>query len=402
MIDPSSSFGTPYDCNLSQGAPTASNCESGDEVIGASSGSALRTVLSLSNFTSIPVDAQIDEAHLSLEVDSVTGTPGPVGAYELTDAFGQGASWNDAYSGVSWTTPGGDHAASPIGSGTVPTASGDYLTIPLSTSAVQAIVSGQSPNIGLELLDNNETGTSYASFQPSYDYGALFFDVTWQYNTLASNPYPTWSYKVDSQQGMDVSLANGQLGVTAQDMNLAGTGLNADITRYYNSSSGWGTDTAYAWGLGVGSDAGLWIYPDDVVVTLPGTTGERFYSNGSGGFTSPPGVDAVLSEPSTGHYQLVFDRSQKRIDYETLPNCSGGAVPVSEADRNGDTISYAYSSTTCGESGLGHITSMTDTRGRTVTFADNSTYIFGATDPTGRAVTYNLGGANGSLMTSSG
>jgi YD repeat-containing protein len=403
-IDPTSYVSTPLGCTLNQGAPTTSSCETADLGVGVSSGEQQRAVISLAGLNStLPIGAQIDSAALQMDVDTVTGSAGTITAYPLTRSFTDAASWDDASSGTPWTTPGGDYSTSALGSEAAPTSGGGEFDMDLAPQAIQALVAGQTTNDGLELISSATSGTNLVDFDPAGDSGAVQIVVYWHYNTQAGGAFPTYSYRVDDELNLDVSLANGQLGLTANDLETYGTGLNADIERQYNSSDlGYGTSVAYDWGLNVGPDVAIVEWPDDLEVYLPGTTGETFYDNGTGSWITPPGVDATMSEPTSGVYKLTFNSSQTVMTFETVSDCDGAIDPlISITDRNGDTITYNYSTTSCGEWDFGELDSLTDTRGRTMTFDNTGAWTTGVSDSSGRSVSYTLGGYEDMYLDSS-
>src|SRR5690606_29576136 len=104
--------GSAPDTTLSSGAPTQNR---GDESwLQAGTGSSTYgTTRSLIRFdtSQIPDTANVILAELNLWTWYEFGDSGTLEVYPLSRAFGEKtATWNQADSGVSWTSPGGDYA----------------------------------------------------------------------------------------------------------------------------------------------------------------------------------------------------------------------------------------------------------------------------------------------------
>jgi RHS repeat-associated protein len=401
-VDPTVYTGTPLGCTLNAAAPTTPSCNTTDMGVGASGGSAQRTVISLANLASaLPVDAQIEDVQLYAKVDTATGSAGTISAYPLTTAFSGGASWNNADYGDPWTAAGGDHSATAIGSVSAPSTGGS-MNMELSPALIQSIVAGQSPNDGLELAASNETGTNLVDFDPSGTYGNLSFQITWHPITNVGGSYPTYSQQIDDRLGLNVSLANGALVLNAKDFDLAGNGLDATVSRSYNSMDGWDTNVAYAWKLNVGSDANLVINPDSIMAQIGGAD-YTYLPDGSGGWTTPPGANATLAGPTSGTYTLTFDQGQQVETFTVSPLCDINQPELTSIkDANGDTITYTWDTTRCGDDGEVLLDSLVDTHGHTMTFgASGAGWTNGVTDAASRSVSYSLGGTYSSMLVSS-
>jgi RHS repeat-associated protein len=392
-VDPSITYlSTANGCTINSGSPTTASCSSTDLGVGVSGGSAQRALVhfpAMSDGT-IPVDAQVEDAWLSLPVDTLSGSV-TLNAYPLTRAYSNSAvTWN-SYDGThAWTTAGGDYASTPTVSGSVP--SSGTFTMDVPTATAQSWVDGSAANDGFLLKASNEsTGTNLADFIPSDTYGD-FLDVYWTPNTGVASGYPLVSHTLDDHLSLGVNAANGNLIVHATDLSINGAaGQNEVVDRYYNSENG----TVYGamddgWDLGEGPGVFLEVNSDNVTAFLPGGQPAVFMDNGAS-WTTPPGVDAVLTEPTSGHYALTLNQTQEVIDFTVQSSCSNGDIPeTSVADRNGETLTYAYSST-CDANGEAFLSTITDTEGRVTTFSNNGSYYSGFSDPqtpTARTVTY--------------
>ena len=400
-VDPTTSWLSTNDgCTLSQATPTTASCYSTDLGVGYSGGNIQRAVVHYGDMSNgaIPLDAVVESASIGMPVDSLTGSV-TVNAYPLSRAYSNSAvTWN-SYDGTNaWTAAGGDYTATPTASGTVP--SSGTFSMHLPTSLAQSWVDGGASNNGLVLKASNESsGTNLADFYPEDDWSDTL-TVYWSQNTAGSS-YPMYSHTLDDHLSVGVNTANGNLVVHATDLKIAGTGLNEVVDRYYNSTNqGTFSSIGYGWSFGQGAGVTADENTDNVTLTLPGGIPTVLLANGGGGWTTPPGVDAVLTKPSSGHYTLTYNQSQAVLKFTVQSSCPAWLPLTSAADRNGETITYAYT-TTCDSSGEAIMSSITDTQGRVTTFANNGYFVTGVTDPqtpTGRTVGYDIGGYSTSQL----
>jgi hypothetical protein len=148
-------------------APIVSNTYANDNYITSTTGWIgydtvnARTLISFDVSSIVPAGVTINSAKLMIYVYSATTTaPMTVGAYSvLKNWTGTGATWMDYNASPStWTTPGGDYNATPVGTVVVPsTGTNVYYTISLPTSLVQNWLVNPSQNYGLILKSTVET-----------------------------------------------------------------------------------------------------------------------------------------------------------------------------------------------------------------------------------------------------
>jgi RHS repeat-associated protein len=393
-VDPSTSYLSEADgCTLLQATPTTASCSTTDLGVGYSGGKIQRSVVHFHAMSdgSIPVDAQVVNAYLSLPVDTLSGSV-TLNAYPLTRAYSNSAATWNSYDGThAWTTAGGDYASTPTVSGSVPSSGNLNMAIP--TSVAQSWLNGTSPNDGLLLKASNESsGTNLADFEPSDTYGD-FLDVYWTPSTGIAAGYPMVSHTLDDHLTLGVNAADGNLIVHSTDLSISGAaGQNEAVDGYYNSENlSPYTALGDGWSFGEGPGVYLEVNTDNVTIFLPSGQPAVFMDSGAS-WTTPAGVDAVLTEPTSGHYSLTYNKTQEVMKF-TSQTCSSWAVPeTSVNDRNGETITYAYSGT-CDPSGIPFMSSITDTEGRVTTVSNNGNEYTGLSDPqtpTARTVTYNV------------
>jgi RHS repeat-associated protein len=393
-VDPTTTYTSDdLGCVLNQGAPTTTACDSTDQAVGYSGGEIQRTVLDYVGMSEglLPVDAQISSATIYLGVVSLTGSV-TANLYPLSRAYTDGdVNW-DTYDGThSWTTPGGDFTSSPTASAVVPSAGGETI-FDVPTALVQSWVDGSAPNNGILIKASNESsGNNLATFQPSDDYTGNLVTY-WSDNLGVTQGEPIVTHTLDDHLSLGVNAANGNLVVHAVDLSINGTGLNEVVDRYYNSEDPTTYDGSQdSWRFGEGEGVNLQVNSDNITVYLPGGQPAVFLDNGTS-WTTPPGVNAVLSEPTSGHYSLTFNQSQEVIKFASEGSCSGPLLPeASITDRNGNTITYGYSASGCDSDNQAFLTSITDTEGRVTTVTNNGSYYTGLSDPqtpTARTVGY--------------
>lgn len=182
-----------------------------------------------------------------------------------------------------------------------------------------------------------------------------------------------WGSHPVIERAEPVDTATGDYANEVTDLAIAGRGLPLRFTRTYNSlvsaagPLGPGWTHAYAVDL---HDNG------DGTVTLDAENGAQFTftADAGGGYLAAPGGFGILTAVTGGGWSLV------RPDGVTYRFDATGAL-LSEADRNGNTLSFAYTS--------GRLSSITDTVGRVVSLAyDGAGHLTSISDPIGRTVGY--------------
>jgi RHS repeat-associated protein len=389
-VDPSVlHYNADQDCQIDKGTGANTNyCGSGTLLtagLGGLNNNVQRSVLQFNVQDVVPAGAQVTHASLELYLDSASTTSyDNVALYQLTQAWTTGVTWNDDNGSSAWTTAGGTYAATSLAA-QEPTAAGWYTWgNSATTQLVQNWLTGATANDGLLIRAGTETDSELYTFDSTRGTNLPELNVFYV-NALGQG---SGSQQLTDRSGLSVNVANGNLVVTGNDVQIQGTGLSLSVERFYNSL---GVGNAYqvgafgTWLMGSGVDEHLTVVDNHVDFQAPGGADETFYSNGSGGFTPPPGANANLVQNSNGSYTLTFDSSGEQLNF----NSSG--YLTSDVDRNGDTLTYTMSGTNLG--------SITDTQGRTITFAYGSTVgsnlITSITDPTGREWQYAYTSANG-------
>ena len=195
--------------------------------------------------------------------------------------------------------------------------------------------------------------------------------------------YGSETHQLTDRSQLAVNVANGNLVVAANDLQITGTGLNLSVQRVFNSLADGGAFGT--WLMGSGVDEYLNFRDQHINFFGPGGWDLTFFSNGAGGYSPPPGADASLVSSGHGTYTLTYNATG-----EVLHFASSGDL-TSDVDRNGDTITYTMSGD--------NLSSITDTQGRKVTFSYTSSVganlITKVTDATGRTWKYAYTSAHG-------
>lgn len=111
--------------------------------------------------------------------------------------------------------------------------------------------------------------------------------------------YPQSTFErqqLTDRSGIAVNVSNGNLLVSNTDLNIAGTGLDLTVGRFYNGLSDVTGSIGTRWKLGTGQDVRL--YDGGSTAKLQGPTGDVLTFTQStteyGVYDPPPGVHATL------------------------------------------------------------------------------------------------------------
>jgi len=256
VIDPSIWTNVNYygggggDCFIQNTTPTANYCSSGTytgttDAMGFDGTNVDRGLYTFNVQTCcdhIVPNANILDAELDLTLASSTSaTAVPVTVYPITQAWTSNATWNNADTGVAWTTAGGTIGAALSTTSVGPT-TGNYAWFGL-TQTVQNWVNGSTANYGFMIKETNEPTTE--TYTP--EFSAEQLSVTYQPYTPTLGIQPWYAF------AGPVNVANGNLVLSGSDMSMPGVGLNNSVGTTYNSLSTGTGDVGNGWLLDVGS-----------------------------------------------------------------------------------------------------------------------------------------------------
>jgi RHS repeat-associated protein len=403
IVDPTITYGTigsaiwkqfngaNQDCYLQNGSGSSTSyCNGSSLYAGYSGGVVSRALLQFNVQNSIPQDVTVLDADLATYLyQTASGSPVSVDAMQLTQAWTTAATWN-TYDGThAWTSSGGTFATPAAWTdASVGTTSGYYHWY--LAQLVQKWVYGTVANDGILLKTTSESTTNQLSFRSSEYSNASYWPylkVTYQLGLGDKASDQQVTHRLSDRISLQVDLSSGNLLVKHHEEAIRGTGLDQSVDLYYNNLSPAIWDYGRSWEVNTGWD--IWLatnHPDGVNLYGPSGTALHFVKNSDGSFTSPAGLDATLVRNGDLTYTLTFNATQEKYNFS-----SDGLSFLSDVDRNGNAITFAYNSS-------GSLASMTDTQGRVTTFSyttptgctapTSDGFVKKMTDPSGRTYQY--------------
>ena len=167
-----------------------------------------------------------------------------------------------------------------------------------------------------------------------------------------------------------VNTGTGGLAVSATDLSLPGIGLPFDLTRTYNSSSGWTYSVFWRIDFDVNGDANV----------DAGTGQELHFTHQSNNtYVGDPGALSTLVPIAGGYVMTQHDGTRFQYD------ASGRLIAVT--NPNADKQSYFYDSP-------GHLVQVKDTAGRLINFTYSSGGLLVGVGVGGTTVTYAYNAGN--------
>jgi len=286
-----------------------------------------------------------------------------------------------------------------------------HIAYTIKTLSGTTVASGQSPTVASGSTaswtvpaGNLTPGTSYDWYAQAVDYlGAASaqvgpFEYTDQYRLGTTRYYTLSSQAIDDQESLGVNVGNGNLVVSANDLQLPGVaGFDLSFPRTYNSLYSSAQDIASVQlASGWQTLAGLGFFTNgDVRYAAANGAEYNFTKNTDGSYTTPPGVDAALVKQGDGSYVLTFDQTGSQQDF------SSTGTLIAYKDKNGNTIAFNWSSgqlasitdsfgrtTSFTYNGSGQLTTITDPQNRTYQYSYTSGKLTSFTDPTGKTTSY--------------
>lgn len=194
-------------------------------------------------------------------------------------------------------------------------------------------------------------------------------------------PPPDNSCSLYVDFGSTANVASGNLFHSQELFSTKGSGLTTAMTLYYYSqdphSASLGTGWSHSYDISLKQNA------DGSIVLHEGNGKRKLYTFANGVYTSLPGDYNTLVKNADGTYTIT------RKDGTKSNFASGGSIN-SIVDRNGNTISFAYTN--------GNLTTITDPAARTTALTyDANNHLTSITDPTGSSYSF---GFSGNTLTS--
>ncbi|MFZ1993930.1 MAG: DNRLRE domain-containing protein, partial [Solirubrobacteraceae bacterium] len=400
VIDPSVFPGTVTpppsdgDCELDAQTPTTANCGNTIDSVDNNGADVDHIAWHYNVAGSVPRNAEVLSADLGATVASNDNTTSQqVGLYQVTQNWTQSATWN-TYDGThAWATAGGDTASSP--SDTTSIAPSDTAAAWHPRALVQGWVDGTIANDGLilEAMGSSlQADLSFYSNATSNGSRAPSLSIRYEPRLGAYRGYTLDSQTLTDRSSLGVNVADGNLLISNQDLQVAGTaGDDLVMGRYYNNLDSIQGAFGRGWTMTPGADTALDIAANGLSVFYRADSGavKTFAWNGSA-WTAPAGLDAVLTQTSSTTWTLHFNNSGVTQHFTGPGGNNTAALLTSVVDRNNNTISYAYNASN-------QLQTITDTQGRQTTVQYNAAgYVSQITDSSGRVYKY-FQDANGNL-----
>ncbi|MGZ4134515.1 MAG: DNRLRE domain-containing protein, partial [Tumebacillaceae bacterium] len=312
---------------------------------------------------SLPSDAKISTATISLYQTKSSATNTAIDMYRATSAWSNSTTWSNQP--TIGTTADGT---------TTNNATNAYWTWTI-TNLAKDWYNGVSPNYGVELRQQSEATTASRVFN--------------QLGAITNTPRLSITYTVDPM-GMEsywgttkdlVNPANGNLMLQETDLNVPGRGEPMAVARTYNSRKATAAGLfGYGWWSNLDSRL---VDSGSGPITLIDDDGTRhiFGQKIGGGYEEPGGAGLVLVKNPDNTYTLT------QPDNTASTYNTAGRLATS-TDANGNVMKYTYDTN-------GRLTTITDPSGRTsaVTYGTNG-YVATITDPATHVWKYEYDASN--------
>ena len=278
-VDPTfTSSGTSNkECHVDNHSPSAEFCTAYSGDVGDKGGANfdIKRLLLKPDLSSLPLDATVVDATVTLKETQVYGTGNPaISAIPLTRDFNADhVTWNNAVNSTptsAWTTAGGDLGTAET-SVTVVKGIGQTGTWHIP-KMVQGWIADPRTAYGFAMKADDETADRFLSFGSSDNPTSSnrpSFTITWTPRVGSQRFEKFWNEKLSDHSDFGVNLATGNLMVHGADVSERGAGLGLTVDRYYNSrsdyagstgTSGWSAHRlGSGWTLSTGND--VWIDP---------------------------------------------------------------------------------------------------------------------------------------------
>ncbi|HUR85970.1 MAG TPA: DNRLRE domain-containing protein [Solirubrobacteraceae bacterium] len=260
-VDPTVSVLVPFlDCTITSAAPSTSDCSSSRLLVGRNGAQEYRATMrfGVDAQSVIPKDAVVLASRLALhEFASDISTLTPFAAYRLGDASTSSATWTTNDGTHAWT-PGAPFDpqvidSSPAGTG----AAWRYLR--LDPALTQGWLDGSIGDNGF-LIKGTDTTANRIWFDSSETANPALrpqLEISWEPRLGLERQYSYESQRLSDRMGADVNVANGNLVLSNNDLQITGTGIDLGLTRYYNSKSARTSNPGYGWSFETGRDVSL-------------------------------------------------------------------------------------------------------------------------------------------------
>lgn len=402
-LDPTLEFGgADRDCYLVDATSANTNfCSYSTLNAGFDGAKRSRSLLYFNIAAYLPPQAQVLDAELGLYLGAKTSSaPTSIGVHGLTRTWVggvTGATWNKSSAGSVWSTPGGDFLAAPSATANTGTSLGWVTWNP--TELVRQWVASSTTNHGMLLKATNEATVNRLAFDSTYTKYKTppYLAVTYE---PGSGQLPSYDFgtaeppnpgaddndaPADSAARLDVNVANGNVMLREQDVDIAGRGPDVEVKRFYNNLDPNTTSTGGGWAIATGREVELAPLSDGSVIFYgPSAYAVTFRRSADGTFRSPEGVKSSLAFDGADRYTL------KLLDTDEAYTFDRSGRLTSRIDPSGVALAFAYN-------GYGDLSSIVDADGnRTSVLQDSRGFLAQVIEPDGAKHVYTHD-ASGSL-----
>lgn len=361
VVDPTIYRPAEHICEIRSGASASTSyCDSALQSLQVgrdSSGIVHRNLFDIEDLSEIVPDyAQVLSSYLAVYMIGQSPVEtSAIDLHHLARDFAPGATWNSTNGRTLWSTAGGDYESVREARASTPgTPPDDQLAFDM-TEIAQRIVghAESSQNVLLKAADESRTHVD------TYWWPEVM--VRWAPRTGLSPRYRFEHRDLSDGSTLDINLANGNIVLLANDIDLESDDGRFTVGRYFNNKNL--GESSGTFGRGSRGDFGsisLELSPQDgsYIFFGPGADDGVFHKGIDGTFTPPPGLDATLTEQFDGTVTIDFNDSTETWTFD-----EDGRLVQTRQDY-GYTIDGTYSS-----DGLA---TLRDSLGHAATFAYDS------------------------------
>jgi hypothetical protein len=379
-IDPEVWFNPTDDCSIISASKANTNYCGSHLYVGPENPVSKGVARALLHFdtSSIPKSSVIVASYLRLHYSWDTlGTPITIEAHALEQGFDNHLTWNRYDATHSWATPGGDFKKTVVGERVFNHSEvGQDIKFGM-TPQVEQWVRDPESNYGILLKAQNEAKAGFDAFaQSSNGEGEPEPGLEVVYEPRLGIPPMGQVYQQGLANGstMSVNVANGNLAISAPDVNYATEGYDTELGRTYNSLDDLLVGAAFGtWRLDKGDGPKLYRYDWDGTETFYSPDGgdTRFDravwadghpAAGDKAFTGEAGFNEGLTVHEAGTRTLTFPGGS---EWKFENNGWGVATEIVDPGGEGNTLSLSYASL--------YLTKLKDTHEHTLTLTREET-----------------------------
>jgi RHS repeat-associated protein len=380
-LDPTIEFwGDEVDCTIGSGSTyeNTSLCGSTLSVGWHTSGSSIgRDLLRFNLATAVPEDAEILSSRLAVYVETAPASSQELELYGLEKTPTNSATWNKYDGTNAWKTPGagagetgGDHESSPTS--TLTLASTDLHqqeNFPI-TKLVEKWARTPSSNHGLLIKAHTETSLETVFANDASETHHPFIEVIWTPKIGTPSDSTFTSQALGDRQSLSVNVADGNLLLQNHVLELPGIGFDLSLTQSYNNlefawrSVGMGAILSTGQDIRMEYDSldGSWAYSDPSGAWWRFDRDPANDKEGKKAFTIPSGLNAKLTEESTGSLALEYVTARVKYYFDSNKYPSY-LQKIEDPNKNIETLKYNAEG----------ISSIEDTHGHSITFTHEKT-----------------------------